>query len=195
MPIEILKLSDNLINQIAAGEVIERPASVIKELIENSVDATASKITIDIEKGGIQRIFIRDNGTGIEQQQIHMALTRHATSKIRTIDDLQNIHSLGFRGEALPSIASISRLTITSNTQPSNQGWLLHTEGGNSDTSAKPAAHGKGTSIEVNDIFYNTPARRKFLRTEKTEYSHCEQTIKRIAYPPSKSLHDRCKTV
>ena len=181
MPKEILKLSDNLINQIAAGEVIERPASVIKELFENSIDATASTIAIDIEKGGIQRIFIRDNGTGIDQQQLHMALTRHATSKIRSIDDLQNIYSLGFRGEALPSIASISRLTITSNTHQSNQGWLLHTEGGDTDTSIKPAAHSKGTSIEVNDIFYNTPARRKFLRTEKTEYNHCEQTIKRLA--------------
>lgn len=181
MPIDIQKLPDNLINQIAAGEVIERPASVVKELLENSIDATASDVTIDIEKGGIQRIAIRDNGTGIEAQQLSIALTRHATSKIRTIDDLQNIHSLGFRGEALPSIASISRLTITSNTQQSNQGWTLHTEGGRSEAETKPAAHGKGTSIEVNDLFYNTPARRKFLRTEKTEYSHCEQVVKRLA--------------
>jgi len=181
MPIDIQKLPDNLINQIAAGEVIERPASVVKELLENSIDATASDVVIDIEKGGIQRIAIRDNGTGIEEQQLTIALTRHATSKIRTIDDLQNIHSLGFRGEALPSIASISRLTITSNTHQSNQGWSLHTEGGRSELETKPAAHGKGTSIEVNDLFYNTPARRKFLRTEKTEYSHCEQVVKRLA--------------
>jgi len=181
MPLAIQKLPDNLINQIAAGEVIERPASVIKELFENSIDATASNVSIDIEKGGTQHIAIRDNGTGIEKQQLSTALTRHATSKIRTMDDLQHIHSLGFRGEALPSIASISRLTITSNTELSNQGWQLHSEGGYSDTDTKPAAHAKGTSIEVNDLFYNTPARRKFLRTEKTEYSHSEQVIKRLA--------------
>lgn len=180
MPKTIQKLPDNLINQIAAGEVIERPASVIKELLENSIDATASIISIDIEKGGIQRIQIRDNGTGINKDQLSIALTRHATSKISSLEDLQNIHSLGFRGEALPSIASISRLSITSNTEPTNQGWTLQTEGGTSGQSAKPAAHAKGTTIEVNDIFYNTPARRKFLRTEKTEYSHCEQIIKRL---------------
>ncbi len=181
MPVAIKKLPDSLINQIAAGEVIERPASVIKELLENSIDATASDVSIDIEKGGIQRIAIRDNGTGIEQAELSIALTRHATSKIRSLDDLQHIHSLGFRGEALPSIASISRLTITSNTQQSNHGWTLHTEGGDSQSNIKPAAHNKGTSIEVNDLFYNTPARRKFLRTEKTEYSHSEQVIKRLA--------------
>lgn len=181
MPVTIQKLPDNLINQIAAGEVIERPASVIKELFENSIDATASDITIDLEKGGIQRIAIRDNGTGIDQAQLSTALTRHATSKIRSIEDLQNIHSLGFRGEALPSIASISRLTITSNTHQTNQGWTLHTEGGHAESTTKPAAHNKGTSIEVNDLFYNTPARRKFLRTEKTEFSHSEQVIKRLA--------------
>ncbi len=181
MPNVIQKLPDNLINQIAAGEVIERPASVIKELLENSIDATASNITIDIEKGGIQRISIRDNGAGIEKNQLATALTRHATSKIQSMEDLQNIHSLGFRGEALPSIASISRLSITSNTEQSNQGWVLHSEGGNSDQSAKPAAHAKGTSVEINDIFYNTPARRKFLRTEKTEYTHSELVVKRLA--------------
>ena len=177
----IQKLPDNLINQIAAGEVIERPASVIKELLENSIDATASHVHIDIEKGGIQRISIRDNGTGIAKEQLSIALTRHATSKIRSMEDLQNIHSLGFRGEALPSIGSVSRLEITSNTEQSNQGWALHTEGGHSDSAIKPAAHTKGTSIEVNDLFYNTPARRKFLRTEKTEYNHSEQVIKRLA--------------
>ena len=181
MPRTIQKLPDNLINQIAAGEVIERPASVIKELVENSIDATASNITIDLEKGGIQRILIRDNGTGIEKNQLATALTRHATSKIQSMDDLQSIHSLGFRGEALPSIASISRLTITSNTESSNQGWVLHCEGGKSDLEVKPAAHTKGTSVEINDIFYNTPARRKFLRTEKTEYSHSELVVRRLA--------------
>lgn len=181
MPRTIRKLPDNLINQIAAGEVIERPASVVKELVENSIDATASSITIDIEKGGIQRISIRDNGTGIEKNQLITALTRHATSKIQSMDDLQSIHSLGFRGEALPSIASVSRLTITSNTEQSNQGWTLHNEGGNCDKDSKPAAHAKGTSVEINDIFYNTPARRKFLRTEKTEYTHSELVVKRLA--------------
>jgi DNA mismatch repair protein MutL len=198
MPRTIQKLPDNLINQIAAGEVIERPASVIKELVENSIDATASNISIDIEKGGIQRISIRDNGTGIEKDQLATALTRHATSKIQTMDDLQNIHSLGFRGEALPSIASVSRLSITSNTQHSNQGWVLHCEGGNLDQQPKPAAHTKGTSVEINDIFYNTPARRKFLRTEKTEYMHSELVVRRLAlsnFHTSITLRHNQKTI
>jgi len=198
MPRIIQKLPDNLINQIAAGEVIERPASVIKELVENSIDATASSITIDLEKGGIQRILIRDNGTGIEKDQLATALTRHATSKIQSMDDLQNIHSLGFRGEALPSIASVSRLSITSNTEQSNQGWALHCEGGNSDQQPKPAAHTKGTSVEINDIFYNTPARRKFLRTEKTEYSHSELVVRRLAlsnFHTSITLRHNQKTI
>ena len=180
MPTTIKKLPDHLINQIAAGEVIERPASVLKELCENSVDATASKLTIELERGGIQRILVRDNGTGIDKDQLDIALTRHATSKIRNLEDLQHIESMGFRGEALPSIASIARLSITSNTQQHNEAWMLHSEGGKNDH-IKPAAHNKGTSVEVNDIFYNTPARRKFLRTDKTEYSHCEQVVKRLA--------------
>ena len=181
MPASIQKLPDNLINQIAAGEVIERPASVVKELLENSIDATASNIGIDIERGGIQRILIRDNGTGIDKQQLTSALTRHATSKIASLDDLQNIHSLGFRGEALPSIASVSRFTLTSNSEQSNQGWTLRNDGGKNQSAIKPAAQSKGTTVEVNDLFFNTPARRKFLRTDKTEYSHCEQVIKRLA--------------
>ena len=194
----IKKLPDNLINQIAAGEVIERPASVIKELIENSIDATASSISIDIEKGGIQRILIRDNGTGIEKDQLATALTRHATSKIQNMDDLQNIHSLGFRGEALPSIASVARLSITTSVEQSNQGWVLHYEGGHSDAEPKPAAHSKGTSVEINDIFYNTPARRKFLRTEKTEYTHCELVVRRLAlsnFHISMTLRHNQKTI
>ena len=198
MPKSIQKLPDNLINQIAAGEVIERPASVIKELLENSIDATSSNINIDIEKGGIQRILIRDNGTGINQDQLAAALTRHATSKISRLEDLQNIHSLGFRGEALPSIASISRMTLTSSTDSTNQGWSLQTEGGHPTQATKPAAHAKGTSVEVNDLFYNTPARRKFLRTEKTEYSHCEQVIKRLAlsnFHVSLTLRHNQKTI
>jgi DNA mismatch repair protein MutL len=181
VPASIQKLPDNLINQIAAGEVIERPASVVKELLENSIDATASNIGIDIERGGIQRILIRDNGTGIDKQQLTSALTRHATSKIASLDDLQNIHSLGFRGEALPSIASVSRFTLTSNSEQSNQGWTLRNDGGKNQSAIKPAAQSKGTTVEVNDLFFNTPARRKFLRTDKTEYSHCEQVIKRLA--------------
>lgn len=178
---DIKKLPDKLINQIAAGEVIERPASIVKELFENSIDATASRVTIEIEKGGIQRISIRDNGTGIDKDQLKSALTRHATSKIRTLDDLQSIASLGFRGEALPSIASVSRMTVTSNKQQSNLGWAYHLEGGHTTSEIIPAAHAKGTTVSVDDIFYNTPARRKFLRTEKTEYNHCEQVIKRLA--------------
>ena len=181
MPASIQKLPDNLINQIAAGEVIERPASVVKELLENSIDATANNIGIDIERGGIQRILIRDNGSGIDKQQLTSALTRHATSKITSLGDLQNIHSLGFRGEALPSIASVSRFTLTSNSEQSNQGWTLRNDGGKNQSAIKPAAQSKGTTVEVNDLFFNTPARRKFLRTDKTEYSHCEQVIKRLA--------------
>lgn len=181
MPQPIQKLPDHLINQIAAGEVIERPASVVKELLENSIDATASEVFIDLERGGIQRIAVRDNGAGIDQAQLQTALTRHATSKIRSLADLQNIHSLGFRGEALPSIASVARLSLSSNTQHSNQGWRLTGEGGSEADCVKPAAHQKGTTVEVHDLFYNTPARRKFLRTEKTEYTHSEQVVKRLA--------------
>lgn len=177
----IRKLPNTLINQIAAGEVIERPASIVKELVENSIDASAKSISIELEKGGIQRISIRDDGVGIEKTQLEMALTRHATSKITNLDELLNVATLGFRGEALPSIASVSRLTLTSNTEPGNQGWALRTDGGSVDHDSKPAAHAQGTSVEVCDLFYNTPARRKFMRTEKTEFSHCEQVIKRLA--------------
>ena len=177
----IQKLPDTLINQIAAGEVIERPASIVKELIENSIDAAANSISIELEKGGIQRISIRDNGSGIEKTQLEMALTRHATSKITNLDELQIVATLGFRGEALPSIASVSRLNITSNIEKSNQGWRLRADGGMLEQTLKPSAHTQGTTVEVNDLFYNTPARRKFMRTEKTEYSHCEQVVKRLA--------------
>ena len=177
----IQKLTDTLINQIAAGEVIERPASIVKELLENSIDAEADNISIELDKGGIQQIRIRDNGTGIEKSQMEMALTRHATSKISSLDDLQGVITLGFRGEALPSIASVSRLTLTSNTQQSTQGWQLRIDGGSQHQTSKPSAHTQGTTVEVNDLFYNTPARRKFMRTEKTEYLHCEQVIKRLA--------------
>ncbi len=173
----IQKLPDNLINQIAAGEVIERPASIVKELMENSIDAGATSISVELENGGIQRICIRDDGSGIDKSQMPMALTRHATSKITSMDELLNVSTLGFRGEALPSIASVSRMNLISNSEAGNHGWELKAE----SKAIKPAAHTQGSTVIVSDLFYNTPARRKFLRTEKTEYSHCEQVVKRLA--------------
>ena len=177
----IQKLPNTLINQIAAGEVIERPASIVKELMENSIDAAAKSIFVQLEKGGSQLVSVRDDGCGIEKSQLQMALTRHATSKISSMDELLHTVTLGFRGEALPSIASVSRLSLTSNAEAGNHGWELRAEGGTFDQSIKPAAHAQGTTVEVGDLFYNTPARRKFLRTEKTEYQHCEQVVKRLA--------------
>ncbi len=175
----IQQMPNQLINQIAAGEVVERPASVVKELLENSLDAASTKIEIDIEQGGSKLIRIRDNGRGIHKDDLSLALSRHATSKIRNLDDLEHIKSLGFRGEALPSIASISRLSITSR-QADAQGFKVQ---GQDEQSAEisPAAHSNGTTIEVRDLFYNVPARRKFLRTEKTEFNHLEDVVKRIA--------------
>ncbi len=174
----IQQMPNQLINQIAAGEVVERPASVVKELLENSLDAGATKIEIDIEQGGTKLIRIRDNGRGIHKDDLALALSRHATSKIRNLDDLEHVKSLGFRGEALPSIASISRMSITSRQQDA-QGFKVQ---GQDEQSAEvsPAAHSFGTTIEVRDLFYNVPARRKFLRTEKTEYNHLEDVVKRI---------------
>jgi len=179
MPIEILPAQ--LANQIAAGEVVERPASVIKELIENSLDAGATSIKIQIEKGGAKRIKITDNGSGISKNELSLALSRHATSKIKTLNDLESISSLGFRGEALASISSVSRLTLTS--KPANQtsAWQASAEGRDMLVDIKPAAHPNGTTIDVQDLFFNTPARRKFLRTDKTEFTHIEEVIKRIA--------------
>jgi len=175
----IQQMPNQLINQIAAGEVVERPASVVKELLENSLDAASTKIEIDIEQGGTKLIRIRDNGQGIHKDDLALALSRHATSKIRNLDDLEHIKSLGFRGEALPSIASISRMSITSR----QQGAEGHKVQGQDEQSAdvSPAAHSDGTTIEVRDLFYNVPARRKFLRTEKTEFNHLEDVVKRIA--------------
>jgi len=179
MSIEILPAQ--LANQIAAGEVVERPASVIKELIENSLDAGATSIKIQIEKGGAKRIKITDNGSGISKSELSLALSRHATSKIKTLNDLESISSLGFRGEALASISSVSRLTLTS--KPANQtsAWQASAEGRDMLVDIKPAAHPNGTTIDVQDLFFNTPARRKFLRTDKTEFTHIEEVIKRIA--------------
>jgi DNA mismatch repair protein MutL len=179
MPIRVL--SPQLANQIAAGEVVERPASVIKELIENSIDAGANRIDIEIEQGGCKRIRIRDNGCGIHKEELALALTRHATSKIAELDDLSAIISLGFRGEALASISSVSRLTLTSKTENQNEAWQVYAEGRDMQTTIKPAAHPVGTTVEVLDLFYNTPARRRFLRTDKTEFSHIDETVKRIA--------------
>ncbi|WP_434526110.1 DNA mismatch repair endonuclease MutL [Photorhabdus asymbiotica] len=174
-------LPPQLANQIAAGEVVERPASVVKELVENSLDAGASRIDIEIERGGVKLIRVRDNGCGINHQDIALALARHATSKIATLDDLEAIISMGFRGEALASISSVSRLTLTSRTEEQNEAWQAYAEGRDMDVTVKPAAHPVGSTVEVLDLFYNTPARRKFLRTEKTEFGHIDEVIRRIA--------------
>ena len=179
MPIQILPA--RLANQIAAGEVVERPASVVKELVENSIDAGATRIDIDIEKGGSKLIRIRDNGFGIAKDELTLALSRHATSKIATLDDLEAIVSLGFRGEALASISSVSRLTLTSRTVAQEEAWSAYAEGRDMTVKLKPAAHPIGTTIDVVDLFFNTPARRKFLRTEKTEFTHIDELLKRIA--------------
>lgn len=174
-------LSPQLANQIAAGEVIERPASVVKELLENALDAGAQNIEIDIDKGGIQRIRIRDDGCGIHKEDLWMALNRHATSKIKTVEDLDQIRSLGFRGEALASISSIARVMLSARVAGENSGWQIKAEGEALADTPNPVAHPQGTTIEVCDLFFNTPARRKFLRTEQTEFGHIDEVIKRIA--------------
>ncbi|MEM0671648.1 DNA mismatch repair endonuclease MutL [Dickeya oryzae] len=174
-------LPPQLANQIAAGEVVERPASVVKELVENSLDAGATRIDIEIERGGAKLIRIRDNGCGISKADLALALARHATSKIATLDDLEAIVSLGFRGEALASISSVSRLTLTSRTDAQTEAWQAYAEGREMAVTVKPAAHPVGTTLEVLDLFYNTPARRKFLRTEKTEFMHIDEVVRRIA--------------
>ncbi len=179
MPIAVL--SPQLANQIAAGEVVERPASVIKELIENSLDAGATRIDIDVERGGRKLIRIRDDGCGIPKEELPLALARHATSKIASLDDLESIASLGFRGEALASISSVSRLTLTSRPQAQTEGWQAYAEGRDMNVDVRPAPHPVGTTIEVLDLFYNTPARRKFLRTDKTEFGHIDEVVRRIA--------------
>ena len=174
-------LEPRLVNQIAAGEIIERPASMLKELIENSLDAGASSIDIELESAGVKRLKISDNGHGILKQDLAMALSRHATSKISSLTDLEQIATLGFRGEALPSIASVTRLTIQSRAEGEEQGWQVASDGNNTTSQPSPVAHPVGTTIETRDLFYNTPARRKFLRTDATEYKHLDQIVRRMA--------------
>lgn len=179
MPIRILP--PILANQIAAGEVVERPSSVVKELVENSLDAGADRVEIDIDKGGAKLIRIRDNGCGVAKDELVLALSRHATSKVATLDDLEGINSLGFRGEALASISSVSRLTFTSRTAEQSEAWQAQAEGREMSVTIKPAAHPVGTTVEVVDLFFNTPARRKFMRSEKTEFAHIDELVRRIA--------------
>jgi len=174
-------LPARLANQIAAGEVVERPASVIKELVENALDAGATTIHVDVDKGGVKKIRISDNGCGIAKDELTLALSRHATSKIKDLSDLEAINSLGFRGEALASISSVARLTLTSKPKEQSTAWQANAQGRDMVVTIKPAAHPDGTSIEVVDLFFNTPARRKFLRTEKTEFNHIDEVVRRIA--------------
>ncbi|WP_461516728.1 DNA mismatch repair endonuclease MutL [Porticoccus sp.] len=174
-------LSPRLANQIAAGEVVERPASVIKELLENSIDSGASRIDIDVENGGVKLMRVRDNGCGIGQDDLPLALSRHATSKIEQLDDLEAVATLGFRGEALASISSVARLAIATNANDTGPGWKAEAEGRDMAVNLAPTAHPRGTTVEVRDLFFNTPARRKFLRAESTEYKRIDEVLRKLA--------------
>ncbi|BCG65418.1 MAG: DNA mismatch repair protein MutL [Methyloprofundus sp.] len=174
-------LPAQLVNQIAAGEVVERPASVVKELVENCLDAGASQITVEIEKGGSQLIRIRDNGCGIDKEDLPLALSRHATSKIQSLHDLEQVATMGFRGEALPSISSVSRLNLISRVAAADCAWRVQADGSEEELDPQPDPHPLGTTIDVCDLFYNTPARRKFLKADKTEFSHIDTLFKRMA--------------
>lgn len=179
---KIKKLDTRLANQIAAGEVVDRPASVLKELIENSLDAGAKQIDVEVEAGGTKRVLVRDNGCGIGQEDMPMALDSHATSKIYNLDDLEAVGTLGFRGEALASISSVSRLSLISNaSEKADQAWKAVSVGRDMEIELSPTARPIGTSVDVQDLFFNTPARRKFLRKEKTEYNHIDEVFRRNA--------------
>ncbi|HSI38670.1 MAG TPA: DNA mismatch repair endonuclease MutL [Methylotenera sp.] len=177
---QIRLLPDQLISQIAAGEVVERPASALKELLENSLDAGSTDIQVSLLQGGVKQLRVADNGSGIAQDDLAMALTRHATSKIATLEDLEAVGSLGFRGEALASIASVSRTQISSRALDTKHAWRIASDG-SEISSIEPAALDAGTVIEVNDLYFNTPARRKFLKTEGTEFGHCEEAFHRVS--------------
>jgi len=179
MPIR--ELPTQLVNQIAAGEVVERPASVVKELMENALDAGATRIEVDVEGGGTRLMRVRDDGGGMPKEELPLAVARHATSKIGSLEDLERVATLGFRGEALPSIGAVARLAITSRTSASGHGWRLEGDGHGHYAVPVPAAHATGTSVEVRDLFFNTPARRKFLKSEATEFGHLETAVRRIA--------------
>ena len=178
----ITQLDTRLSNQIAAGEVVERPASVVKEMLENSLDAGATRIEVDVEAGGVKLIRVRDDGRGIHKDDLNLALARHATSKIRDQGDLEAIETLGFRGEALASVASISRLKLTANTQEdASSGWSVQASGADMRIEISPAPHPRGTTVEIRELFFNTPARRKFLRTERTEFLKVEQVVRKVS--------------
>ena len=180
---QIRRLPKQLANQIAAGEVVERPASIVKELLENSIDAGATRIEIEVEKGGTKSILIRDNGIGIPGDQLTLAVSRHATSKISSLNDLEHLYSMGFRGEALASIGSVSRMQLTSRYEDDEQAWQLVCDNLSEDKEGElsVASHPQGTTLHVTNLFYNAPARRKFLRSERTEYQHIEEVVRRMA--------------
>ena len=179
MPIR--KLPSQLVNQIAAGEVVERPASVVKELLENALDAGATRVEVEVEAGGARLIRVRDNGGGIAREELLLAVAHHATSKIQSLEDLERVATLGFRGAALPSIGAVARLAIATRCRGEGHGWRIEGDGHGHYAEAVPTAHAEGTSVEVRDLFFNTPARRKFLKSEATEFGHLDAVVRRIA--------------